>query len=73
MTIASLLAVVALLLSAATYYKCAWNKFYQLLPLLTNLPLLKMFFFFQNVLKESDAACSRELGNDSGFTELPLA
>ena len=28
---------------------------------------------FQHVLKESDAACSRELGNDSGLTEMPLA
>ena len=54
-------------LAAITRCKCAWGKFRQLLTLLTNrhLPLLTR----GKVYSSCDAACSRDLGHEGGYTE----
>ena len=61
-------------LSAITCCKCAWGKFCQLLPLLTNrhLPLLTRGKVYSSC-EECDAACSRDLGHEGGYTELSPA
>ena len=60
-------------LAAVTRCKCAWGKFPQLLPLLTNhnLPLLTRGVFIMR--KECDAACSIDLGQESSYNEPPAA
>ena len=61
-------------LAAVTRCRCAWGKFRQLLPLLTNqnLPLLTRGQVYSSCVR-SDAACSRDLGHDSSNTEPPAA
>ena len=56
-------------LAAITRCKCAWGKFCQLLPLLTkrHLPLLTRGKVYS--CEECDAACSRDLGHEGGYTE----
>ena len=51
--------------AAITRCKCAWGKFHQLLPLLTNyhLPFLTRGKVY------SSCACSRDLGHEGGYTE----
>ena len=57
-------------LAAITRCKCAWGKFRQLLPLLTNrhLPLLTRGKVYSSC--ECDAACSRDLGHEGGYNRL---
>ena len=58
-------------LAVITRCKCAWGKFRQLLPLLTNrhLPLLTRGKVNSSCVEECDAACSRDLGHEGGYTE----
>ena len=59
-------------LAAITRCKCAWGKFWQLLPLLTNrqVPLLTRGKVRVLIMcEECDATCSRDLGHEGGYTE----
>ena len=53
-------------LAVVTRCKCSWGKFCQLLLLPINHNLLVLT---NNMREKCDAACSRDLSNDSGYTE----
>ena len=56
-------------MAAVTRCKCAWGKFRQLLGFsLTALAPCGQRPGVFNMCKECDAACSRDLGHDSGYT-----
>ena len=57
-------------LAVVTRCKCSWEKFCQLLPLPINRNLLVLT---DNMREKCDAACIRDYGNDSGYTETSSA
>ena len=57
-------------LAVITRCKCSWGKICELLPLPINRNQLVLT---DNMREKCDAACSRDLGNDSGYTEPSLA
>ena len=59
-------------LAAVTRCKCTWGKFRQLPPPPFS-PTAICHFWPEVMHKECDAACSRDLGHDSSYTEPPAA